>query len=169
MSPVMPPSADQSVKPDMQPVRAGAGETRGAATEALKGMDPFIIDIAQGEVGHVEMFSPPAGRTACLPCSRPEPKKGELVAERCSSPASMLPVKYHHSVRYSLWGPWSAGKMNSRGSPTRAKAWAGSPPQYVSDGNRFITVPFTPFGTAGHCKDCRQDKYYLHEFHEFTP
>ena len=65
----------------MQLTCTRTGETRGGATEAFKGMDLFIVDIGQGEVSHVEMSGPPAGRTGLFFDSWPETKKGELVTE----------------------------------------------------------------------------------------
>src|SRR5438270_11641309 len=40
------------------------------------------------------------------------PKRRPVAASRT------LPVKYHHSVLYPSWRPWSRGKDQSRGSVT---------------------------------------------------
>ncbi len=37
-------------------------------------------------------------------------------------------MKYHHSWRYSGWGPWSSGNRKARGTVARANPPGSSPP-----------------------------------------
>ena len=133
----------------MQTVCIRAGETCGAATEAFESMELFIVDIGQGEVGHVEMFGSPAGSAACLTGLRPETEKSELVAEAVIVAIVDVAGEVPPFGAVVIVGTMVGGKQEFPRFAHPGKGLGRVAAQHVADRDRFVAVSCALFTTAG--------------------
>ena len=141
----------------MQLALARAGETGSAAAETLKGMDLFIVDIGQGEVGHVEMIGPPAGSTGSFFDSWPETKKGELVTETALLAGIDIAGEIPPLGAIFIMGTMVGGKLELPGPVHLSKRAGGVAAQDVGDRYRLVAVFRVSFNAAGKYQDCEDD------------